>query len=304
MHFEMTKKVRVDIYEKLITSAFFEKPFVDALVCAVDIPYTIPIRVLLWLITKDQDDVIDIMNSLEDLARDVALRRYGLTGEVFNFLYFLGKQEPLGFPFYRFRGFCSSIEFRGASKVLDQLSLLVRMYTPEEALSKKVHNGTIYHLHKHWYKKRLRCLARRFHQRLTKVQFVELMLRKNQRRNEDLVRGKRVSVKYGEQIEPDEEDDIRDSYLLGTTRAYKTSTRLPRICDFCGAVDESNRKHLRCAKCRTASYCSRACQTLNWYTHREICIPLPYISKREFYRSATKDEYITNEIESICDLFN
>jgi hypothetical protein len=279
--------------EKLVASAFFEKPLVAALVADADISY-ISIRVLLWLVTKDQDHVIDV-NSLEDLARDVALRQSGLTGEVFNFLYILKKQKaPKCLP-YTFRG--STVEFSGRSRVLqtdmsvleiDQLSILVRMYTPEEALSKDI-------LHKRWYEKRLRCLARRFHRRLTEVQFIEMILRKHQKRKDKGVLLYRpgtnfwISVEYGEQLES--EDDIRNAYLLGTRRAYETLTRLPRMCDFCGSVDECDRKHLRCAKCRTASYCSRACQTLHW-CHREKCTPFP--SPRESFNQPRKMKSLFN----------
>jgi ethanolamine utilization protein EutP (predicted NTPase) len=317
-------------YEKLITSAFFQKPFVTKLVADVDIPDIISLPVLLWLMTKDRDvDVLAVINNIVDVLdainieehRDMALRKSGLTGEVFNFLYIIKNYKaPKCLP-YTFKGY--NVEFSGPSRTLetnmsvleiDQLSLLVRMYTLEEALSKKVHNGIVYHLHKHWYEKRLRCLARRFHRRLTEVQFVEILLRKHQKRcalNGDKGVVYRheynswIHIEYGEQIEP-EEEDIRSIYLLDTLRAYDNSTRLPRMCDLCGSVDESDRKHLRCARCRTASYCSRACQTLHWYTHKAICTPLPYISKREFYRAATKDEHITNEIEGTfmwCDLF-
>ena len=308
------------MYEKLLASAFFEKPFVAAWVAATDIPFIISLPVLLWLITKDKDsDVMDAMNSIEEVHRDMALRKSGLTGEVFNFLYISKNNKAPKFLPYIFKGY--SVEFSGPSRTLEtnmsvleinQLSLLVRMYTLEEALSKKVHNGIVYHLHKHWYEKRLRCLAHRFHRRLTEVQFVEILLRKHQKicalnGDKGVIYSEYnswIHIEYGEQIEP-EEEDIRSIYLLDTVRAYNNSTRLPRMCDLCGSVDGSERKHLRCSICRTASYCSRACQTLHWYTHKEMCTPLPYICKREFYRSATKDEYIINEIEdpfTWCDL--
>ncbi len=39
-------------------------------------------------------------------------------------------------------------------------------------------------------------------------------------------------------------------------------------CDSCGT---SGANFSRCARCRTAIYCSRDCQTKDWPNHKTIC---------------------------------
>ena len=46
----------------------------------------------------------------------------------------------------------------------------------------------------------------------------------------------------------------------------------PRACDGCGAVDAPELK--RCGRCRSARFCSVACQRAAWPAHKTVCVPV------------------------------
>ncbi|KDQ08800.1 hypothetical protein BOTBODRAFT_59150 [Botryobasidium botryosum FD-172 SS1] len=46
---------------------------------------------------------------------------------------------------------------------------------------------------------------------------------------------------------------------------------MTQSCEHCFKPEEGSTKLDRCSACRWALYCSRACQSANWYLHKSIC---------------------------------
>ena len=64
-------------------------------------------------------------------------------------------------------------------------------------------------------------------------------------------------------------------YAFGDAPPSKSSTkkewRTKQTCANCGVTAKEKGKLLKCAKCRDATYCSRACQTAHWQVHKKRC---------------------------------
>merc|ERR1711879_152430 len=46
-----------------------------------------------------------------------------------------------------------------------------------------------------------------------------------------------------------------------------------RHCALCSVQEMQFRSFLKCGRCRSTVYCSRACQKTDWKVHRKICCP-------------------------------
>lgn len=80
-------------------------------------------------------------------------------------------------------------------------------------------------------------------------------------------------------------------YAFGDAPPSKSSTkkewRTKQTCANCGVTAKEKGKLLKCAKCRDATYCSRACQTAHWQVHKKRCKEWGKINDRVAKKMAT-----------------